>query len=213
MRRIGRYLTIACYLGVLVFGLARHTLLHRSHDHIGMYFVVWDMYCGWTAWETRNHILAQGESGQWYDAAPPWGDFVPFGSASRRDYDLFTLHTRRMAANTLRQTEHEPIQRVVIIEEAWPKRFNLPDDVWARRTPDPKEKHSYYHVIATCTPEGELEARNANWTSILGHNALVNNPRLRNEMLRAQPFLTIENITGNGRQIQQASFEQMAPFR
>ena len=210
MRRFGRYLAIVSYIGVLLFGLARHTLNHRAHDHVGMYFIVWDMYCGWNAWETRNHILAQGDSGTWYDASPPWGDFVPFGSASRRDYDFFGRHNGRSGFNTLRNTEHEPIQRIVVVEEAWPKRFNLPDEIWAKRTPDPKIKHSYYHVVATCSPDGTLEARNANWTNVLAHNALVNNPRLRDEMVRAQPYLTIENLTGNGRQIQQASFEQMA---
>ena len=213
MRRFGRYLAIVCYVGVLLFGLARHTLNHRSHDHVGMYFIVWDMYCGYTAWETRNHILAQGDSGQWYDASPPWGDFVPFGSASRRDYDVFFAHCGRIAHNTLRNTTHEPIQRIVVVEEAWAKRFNLPDEVWAKRTPDPKIKNSYYHVVATCTPDGTRDALNGNWTSILGHNALVNNPRLRDEMVRAQPYLTIENLTGHSRQIEQASFEQMATPR
>lgn len=213
MRRIGRYLFIFGYLSVLVFGLARHTLGHRTHDHLGMYFIVWDMYCGWTAWETRNHIVGQGESGEWYDLAPPWREMVPFGSANRRDYDVFHLHAGKIARMTLDYTDHEPIHRIMVVEEAWPKRYNLPDEVWKRRTPDPKLPNSYYHVVATYGTDGAMEAKHASWTNVLAHNALINNPRLRDEIARAKPFLTIENLTGSQRAIQQTSFQEPAPFR
>lgn len=213
MRRIGRYLFIFGYLAVLGFGLARHTLGHRAHDHLGMYFIVWDMYCGWTAWETRNHVVGQGESGEWYDLSPPWGEMVPFGSASRRDYDVFHLHSGKIARMTLDHTDHEPIHRIMMVEEAWPKRYNLPDEVWKRRTPDPKIPHSYYHVVATYGLDGTLEAKQAGWTNVLAHNALINNPRLRDDIARSKPFLTIENLTGSQRAIQQTSFQEPAPFR
>jgi hypothetical protein len=213
MKRTFRYLVISAYLSVLLFGLAAHTFRYRAHDHLGMYFIVWDMYCGWTAWETRNHLIGQGDSGEWYDLSPPWGDMTPYGSAQRRDYDVFGLHGGTIAANTLKHSQHEPINRILMIEEAWPKRFNLPDEIWARRTPDPKQPYSYFHARASYGPSGEVEGQNPAWTNVLARNALLNNPRLRNEMVRSQPFITIENLTGSARTIQPVAHEESAPYR
>ena len=66
MRRWMACGVIGTYLLVLVFGLFSHALGYKSTEHVGMYFLVWDMYCGWCGYEVRHHVIAQGESGQYY---------------------------------------------------------------------------------------------------------------------------------------------------
>ena len=65
-----------------------------------MYFVVWDMFCGWSAHSSELHLIAEGESGDFYRLTPaPWGDFVPFATAPRQDYDAHNMFTGKIAAN------------------------------------------------------------------------------------------------------------------
>ena len=59
-----RYLThamIVAYLGALAFGLFAHTFKFKNYAHPGMYFIVWDMFCGWSGYDVRNHMIAEGE--------------------------------------------------------------------------------------------------------------------------------------------------------
>ena len=129
MRRVMACGIIGTYLLMLVFGLFSHALGYKSTDHVGMYFLVWDMYCGWCGYEVRHHIVAQGESGQYYELSPPpWGDFVAFGAAGRHDYDCsasFTgtltirrpmsfSHTSPAVTNSLRMVSRcRPVMRSV----------------------------------------------------------------------------------------------------
>ncbi len=110
MKRLIAVGTIFAYLGVLVAGLGSHALNYKTDAHPTMYFIVWDMFCGWSAYEDRTHIIGQGESGRYYDLAPaPWGDYRPFGDIERHHYDPFATHAGNLAMNTLRYSDHEPI--------------------------------------------------------------------------------------------------------
>ncbi len=176
-----------------------------------MYFIVWDMYCGWTAWG-RGTTSSARRAARWYDLSAV-GEMVPFGSASRRDYDVFHLHSGKIARATLDHTDHEPIHRIMMVEEAWPKRYNLPDEVWKRRTLIPR----FLTLTTTSSPPTGWtgrwrRSRPAGRTCWLAH-APINNPRLPDDIARSKPFLTIENLTGSQRAIQQTSFQEPAPFR
>ena len=105
MRRLIVCGVIGSYLLMLGFGLFSHALGYKSTSHVGMYFLVWDMYCGWGAYETRSHVIAVGESGQYYEITPPpWGEFVPFGSAERHTYDSSASFTGILTAHVLEHT-------------------------------------------------------------------------------------------------------------
>ena len=54
-------LVIVSYLGSLGYGIVCHTLNFNTASHPGMYFVVWDMFCGWSAYANRLHIVGEGE--------------------------------------------------------------------------------------------------------------------------------------------------------
>ena len=181
--------TITVYLGALLLGVGAHALNFKEGSHPAMYFVVWDMFCGWSGYESRLHIVGEGESGRFYQLAPgPWGDFQPFGDASRHNYDPFANHAGALALNTLRQTEHEPMQRLYVVEEMWAKKFNLPDHLWATRYVEPKVPYSYYHLRQILNSDGQMVGQNAGWFDYQAQTCLADNPRLLRDSNRGKPF-------------------------
>jgi len=46
MKRWLSHFTIAVYLAALSWGIVAHALSFGAASHPGMYFLVWDMFCG-----------------------------------------------------------------------------------------------------------------------------------------------------------------------
>lgn len=185
---------IVCYLLILGFGIFSHALGYKSTDHVGMYYLIWDMYCGWSGYEYRQHLVAQGVSGQQYELTPaPWGEFVPFGSTVRHNYDGSAVFTGTLASHILDHTEHEEIAHVWLIEEAWSKKYNLPDEVYEARYEEPKQKRSYYRTRLALAPNGKLLERYLDWTGYQNFLAITDNPRLVRDMA-SQPFMTNDGM-------------------
>ncbi len=180
---------ITAYLGILGVGLFCHTFGWKASSHPAMYFVVWDMFCGWAAYEARFHVIAEGVSGEYYHVLPgPWDEFQPYGNLARHHYDVEGTVSGKIAMNVLRQTSHEDMTRLFIIEENWPKKFNMPDEQWNRRWDEPKNPHRYYTVRHVITPQG-LVLQTYDSFYVQQHNReLLRNPRLTAEMSRSQPF-------------------------
>jgi hypothetical protein len=182
MRRVLVLAFIALYLGALAYGNLCYALGHGTGSHPLMYFIVWDMFCGWSAYDSRTHIIARGESQKYYELAPaPWGEIHPWGSLGRRHYDGFNTHTGRIALNTLRHAAHEPIERIFVIEECWAKRFNLPDAVWASRYDGPRDVTKYHRLRSELLADGTPVKRQSAW---LAHQSLLTvweNPRLQQD--------------------------------
>lgn len=191
MHRWRAQVFIVVYLGVLLFGLASHALTFLKGCHPAMYLIVWDMFCGWAAYETRCEVVGEGDSGTYYRLAPgPWGGFRPFGSAERRDYDIHGQFGHRLASNTLRRTDHERIRRVYVVEQAWAKKYNLPAPLWQRRygTDKPADIPCYYHVRAILNTDGEYLHRAEGWLTTQFEMAVLDNPRLRADMRKGHTF-------------------------
>ena len=124
-------MVIVSYLGSLGYGIVCHTLNFNTASHPAMYFVVWDMFCGWSAYANRLHIIGEGEDGKYYELAPgPWTKFTPFGDLTRHHYDPFLNHSSDIVRNCLKHTRAKPMRRLLVIEEYWAKKYNLPDSVW-----------------------------------------------------------------------------------
>jgi hypothetical protein len=190
---------IAAYLTAIGFGLFCHTFRWNLGLHPMMYYVVWDMFCGWAAYECRYHVIAEGVSGRHYQVLPgPWGDFRPFGDISRHHYDPDAASATRMAMNVLRHTRHEEITRLFVVEENWPKKFNMPDDQWAARWDEPKDPKRYYTLRQVVTPEGVLLQAYDNFYVQQGQQAVLANPRLAAEATRSQPFYAVNLRQGFG---------------
>ena len=104
---------IVAYLSALGLGVVSHALAFQQNAHPMMYFVVWDMFCGWSAYASRTHVIAEGESGKFYRLTPtPWGEYHPYSDLGRQHYDPFSSHCQRIGTNVLRHTRHEPISRM-----------------------------------------------------------------------------------------------------
>ena len=157
MRRWAASAVIVLYLSVLGHGVMSHALQFRQNAHPLMYFTVWDMFCGWAGWSFRTHLIAEGQSGQFYQLTPtPWGEFQPYSDLGREHYDAFHKQAWRIGTNCLRQTDHEPIICMYLVEETWSKKFNLPDPLWAQLHDEPMKPHHYFHVDATYRADGTL---------------------------------------------------------
>ncbi|QDU37819.1 hypothetical protein Mal4_21360 [Maioricimonas rarisocia] len=205
-------LGIAGYLALLGYGIACHTLGFNTYSHPGMYFLVWDMYCGWGTYENRLHVIGEGASGRYYELTPaPWGEFHPFGRIGRQNYDPNALHVGRMGLNTLRYTDHEPIDRIIVIEENWPKKYNLPDHLWARRYDEPKDPQSYYHLRAVFDTEGKLVRRNPVWENVLAQRNVLDNPRLMSDMTKGRPYVVLDPSLRNRSAVTPASYQVSSP--
>ncbi len=188
-------LFIAGYLSVLGYGLAAHYVSYNVYASLAMYYIVWDMYCGWDCFETRRHLVAEGESGTYYDASPYWRELCPFGADERRHYDYDATHSGTIATNVLRRTDHEPIVRVLLVDEMWSKKYNLPEPLWRLRYEEPQQKRSYYYIRGQFRPDGVALERYRNWTNELAFQAMMNNPRSRDEIARSRPYVTSETLS------------------
>jgi len=192
MKRSIAAVVICGYLGSLSWGIVAHTLHFGANAHPVMYFVVWDMFCGWGAYSNRTHLVAEGESGTYYQLSPaPWGTLKPFGHVDRLHYDTNYHLTPEMIRNNLRHTQHEPISRVFVVEETWPKKFNLPDPLWDAAYDEPKDKHSYFHLRGICSAEGEVLRGYDSWYRQQVDRSVADNPRVLAARQKSNPFYSV----------------------
>jgi hypothetical protein len=183
MKRTFAIAFIVGYLSLLTYGNACHILRHNTGNHPLMYMIVWDMFCGWTAYDSRVHIIAEGESETFYDlSTPPWGEIHAFGYVGRGNYDSFNNHSGTLAMNVLNHTSHEPIRRILVIEEVFAKKLNLPDHVWNLRYDIPKDPKKYYHIRQEMLGDGTLVSKFPCKLTMEGNRMTLDNPRLQNEM-------------------------------
>jgi hypothetical protein len=184
---------ICTYLGALGWGIVSHAVSFFSGIHPLMYFIVWDMFCGWTAYDSRAHVIAEGESQRYYELVPaPWGELHPWGKLGRQHYDALNNHTGRMGLNVLKHTTHEPITRLFVIEEAWHKKYNLPDAVWQLRYDEPKRPHRYYRVRTVMLPDGTITEATTTWQNRQAGMMLADNPRLQSQASKARSLFVLD---------------------
>ena len=195
MRRWFAKLTIGLYVSALFLGISAHAMNFGTSSHPAMYYFVWDMFCGWAAHEIRYHVVAEGESGTYYDVSQgPWSTFTPYGDLSRAQYDVVGNALHKMALNTLRHTDHEPIVRILVAEEVWAKKYNISDHMWEMRFDEPKDQKSYFWLRTVLGPDGTVYSHRPNYLSYLYTKTIANNPRLQADTQRGKPFFAISPI-------------------
>ena len=193
MKRWLTHLTIVVYLTALLIGIACHAVSINLGSHPIGYYLVWDMFCGWSAYSERTHIVGEGVSGKYYELAPgPWGDFHPFGDIARHHYDSQQNHMRAMALNCLAQTKHEPMARVFVLQECWPKKFNMPEPVWRHCFDEPRPpRPSYFQLCSVMTADGDLLQHNGSWFAKQMSSIYGRDRRLQADSRMARPFYSI----------------------
>ena len=189
MSRVGKWCAgvfIGCYLAVLAAGIVAHSLKVGLAGNTLSYFVVWDMFCGYQAYDQRTHLIAESRSGKYYELREPWGEFCPFGHLGRLQYDHTDHLVSKHIDHILNHTQHEPIESVFFVQEVWPKQYNLPEHLWRQNFGNEREKISYYHLRAICNEDGGVVALHPNWLKQQTLNSISDNPRLRHEVRQAQ---------------------------
>ncbi len=200
MKRVLAVGFIVFYTGVLTYGNACHFLRFKTSSHPLMYMIVWDMFCGWSAFDSRTHIIAEGQDEKFYDLThAPWGEFHPYGYVGRENYDQFQAHTGTMGLNVLKHTRHEPIARLFIIEECWAKKYNLPDNLWKMRYDDPKDVFKYHRKRIAMLPDGTMTQSYTSFNEFHAHQTVMDNPRLVQQSTLGMPLFTYDPNDKPGR--------------
>lgn len=184
-RKLAAALVIAAYVGALGFGVVAHAL-KVGINYTASYFVVWDMFCGWSAYDQQTHLIAETTDGKFLDLSEPWGEFQPFGRVARVQYDLTNQVITRQIPHVLDRTQHDDVNRVFVVQEIWPKQYNMPRRIWDRYYSDPPDKLSYHHVRAICHPNGKPISVWPDWVVQQRLNSIADNPRLQQEVQRAR---------------------------
>ena len=188
IRRWASGFFICCYLGCLAWGVSAHALKVGLAGNTFSYFFVWDMFCGWQAYDNRTHIIAEDADGNHYAVKEPWGSFTPFGNVDRVNYDVSSNMIPRYIKNVLDHSSHPPIDRVYVIQEIWPKQFNAPDHLWSRFFHEPKDQVSYYNLRSICSAQGVAMESYMDWFDIQTVQAITDNPRLQQASAEANPY-------------------------
>jgi hypothetical protein len=181
-------LFVGVYISLLSWGIVGHALKMPSIANAFGYFIVWDMFCGWQAYDNRTHIIGEDSQGNYYEIREPWGAFQPFGNVDRVNYDVSNYLAVRHIRNVLKHSDHPPLDRVYVVQEIWAKQYNVPDHLWNCCFSEPKDKMSYFNLRAVCTEDGMPIETNPDWFTAQTLNTIADNPRLRQQAQSAQPY-------------------------
>ena len=193
---------IASYLAMLSFGIVGYVLKINAASTTLGYFIVWDMFCGWQAYDNRTHLIGEDADGNYYEVSEPWGAFNPFGHVPRINYDVSNHLVPRHINHLLARTSHPPIDRIYVVQEVWPKQFNAPDHDWSLYFDEPKEQVSYFNLRAICRADGTPVEVFPDWFSRQEMNSIADNPRLQQQSQQATPYF---NTFFNPRQMNAAA--------
>ena len=166
VRRCGATFAIVAYLSTTAwFGLL-HVLGDLVQDPTA-YFFTWDMFPFYVTESTRPIAVGLTRSGEHLQLLPGptqqfrWG---LSGKATRSDLDRSRRFLRSAVDHALKQTktaqEDDPFVRVFVVEEYWPSRFNLTDDLYKAVYNEPNPRRKYWRIL----DEFEVTADNT-----LGH--------------------------------------------
>lgn len=173
---------IAAYILCFVGGFLAMSLHLAVPGQTFVYFVTFNMFSGWSCFEARMHVIGQGESGTFYQLSPgPWAEFHPYGSLARQHYDPHLENGWPFAENVLRHTTHEPIVRVIVIEEEYPKRLNIPAAQYEAYYNKPKIAQRYFSTRCVMDSHGYVLSQQPEWLRIQDQVSLLDNPRLISE--------------------------------
>lgn len=183
---------IVAYLAALGVGLALHALNLPGKASAAGYFVVWDMFCGWTGYETRVRYIGEGVSGQHYDllAADSRSPRL-HGSIHRAHYDFSGRHTPAIAACVAARTGHEPLARIYVVEENWSKHYNLSPRLFEQTYGRPHGEFPVHrHFRGLLAADGYVLQTQASWLAVQRQEAMLANPKLMTEVQRGRDVFT-----------------------
>lgn len=146
---------IAVYLAVhaSVFWL---NLLGDAQRHPIVYFFTWDMFPGSYDVSTRRVAVAETRSGMSYQVYPNAAQRFRGGvngDMTRADLDRSGVRFRSLVDHALASERprfgHDPVVRVSLVEQYWPSRLNLPEDLGEAWAGQPQRDVRYWRVLET----------------------------------------------------------------
>jgi len=156
---------IAAYLAAIAFYFYPH-VLGDSAKRRDAYFWTWDMYPGYDAESVRRLVVAETDEGRYVRLFPSprhrfrWG---LNGDKTRLDLDRRTTHLRRVVEDELsrgrRLDTEERVTRVYAVEQYWPVRFNLDDDLYRAVYDEPNPRNRYWRVIGEADVDGDRQVQ------------------------------------------------------
>ena len=153
VRRLAFPLVIAAYLGCIAFSFFRH-VLGDPGEHPIAYFWTWDMFAGHPAESSRRLVIAKTDDGRFVQFIPGSGQRFRWGrggDATRIDLDRRTVHLRAAVEYELRCfrsiAPDRPLERIYVVEQYWPARFNLPDGLYEATYREPNPRRKYWRVL------------------------------------------------------------------
>ncbi len=181
LRRLAAVALMIAYLSTTAFFLYRHAL-GDPLTHPIVYFWTWDMFPNYPTESHRRMIIGQTGDGRHVQLFPNrrhrfrWG---VHGNVTRLDLTGQHVFFRDTALDAIRLHEAAcldnpdlEIQRVYLVEQYWPVRYNFPDDLvsdlyedesggsysTASSSPVETSIHKYWRVIeqADVGPEGTV---------------------------------------------------------
>jgi hypothetical protein len=188
IKRWASVLFVTCYLLSLTWGVVAHTLKVGINGNTLSYLFVWDMFCGWHAYDNRTHIVAEDADGNYYDVREPWGAFQPYSDVDRVHYDVSDHLIARHINHVISHTSHPEIDRVYVVQEIWPKQFNVPAHLWSYNFHEPMEKVSIFHLKSICTATGSRIESYSDWFDKQTLMTISDNPRLQQASREATPY-------------------------
>jgi hypothetical protein len=182
MKRLLHNAVISSYILAMVSGLLAISLHLAVPGQTFLYFVTFNMFCGWSCFEARVHLIGEGESGTFYEVGPgPWSEFHPYGVLARQHYSAHFEDEWPIVENTLRHTTHEPIARVILVEEEYPKRLNIPSPLYEAYYNKPKVFQRYFSTRFVYDSHGHVLSQQPEWLRLQDQVSIADNPRLLSE--------------------------------
>ncbi|MCA9070185.1 MAG: hypothetical protein KDA84_14730 [Planctomycetaceae bacterium] len=159
---------VLIYLATGALYCYRHLLGDTTQSAFG-YFWTWDMFPNYPSFSARRFALGQTRSGRFVRVFPT--EQVRFRRGGNGNFTRFDLPRKDAAlriavANTLElyppETARDPITYVFLVEEYWPVRFNLPDDLYQDAYGDENPNRHSWRIL----DEGRVERNgDIHWTS------------------------------------------------
>ena len=168
IRRLLVVAFILSYLAAGVFFLYCH-LLGQTRGLPWGYFWTWDMFPNYPSFSARRLALGETEGGHFVRVFPT--NKMHYRRGGSGDYTRFDLPRNdaalRKAVEETLEAAHasaadDPVTYVFLVEEYWPVRFNLPDDLYRKAFGEENPQRHSFRIL----DEGPVEKTGeVHWTS------------------------------------------------
>jgi len=143
-------LLCGAYVAVNGWFMLRH-VLGDTQSTPAAYFFTWDMFPGYVSESSRRMAVGVTTTGRYIKLLPAENHRFRWGinnAVSRMDIDhrheLLLPQLEASVRQYNRRHPDDPIQQVGIVEQYWPSKFNLPDDIYQATYDEPNPRRRYW---------------------------------------------------------------------